>query len=374
MRKEETTMIKPLKIPIAILSASLVTALACGAVKNVFAEQWTPELAKIIDGAKKEGKLRLTWGSSTLGGNEGAQMAQALMNKMFGTNIQVTYSSGPSMGRMGSKIAVEYAAGQSASSDVYLSAAPQIASLLRRQMFQTVEWQKLLPRRITSKMIEAKNTALILGTGLSGVTYNSKLTPKGEAPRTLKDFLKPEWKGKIASTPYAASFDMLAAKEIWGPEKTLDYIRKLSPQLAGLIRCGDYERLVSGEFIALVMNCSHNNALVWEEKGAPLKYMVPVDAAFKRYRHLTVPKNTTNPNAAKLFTVFMMTEEGQKLAWKTWKLDLHFFPESNMQPRVEVLEKKGVKFYEATIDFWLKHPGLGKVRKKIVKILREVKR
>jgi len=374
MKKEETIMIRPLKIPVAILTATLVVALACGTVKKVFAEQWTPELARIIDGAKKEGKLTFTWGSSILGGNQGAQMAQALMNKMFGTNIQVMFSPGPSMARVGSKIAIEYSAGQSASTDVYVASAPQIAPLLRRQIFQTVEWQKLLPRRITAKMIEAKNTALIFGTGLSGATYNSKLLPKGVVPRTMKDFLKPEWKGKIASTPYAASFDILAAKEIWGPEKTLDYVRKLSPQLAGLMRCGEMERIVSGEFIALVMDCTGQNAMVWEEKGAPLKQIIPIDAAQKRYRHLTVPKNAAHPNAAKLFTVFMMTEEGQKLAWKTWKIDLHFFPESKMRPKIDVLEKKGVKFYEATIDFWLKHPGLGEVRKKVLKILREAKR
>ena len=53
MKKEEIIMIRPLKIPVAILTATLVVALACGTVKKVFAEQWTPELAKIIDGRKR---------------------------------------------------------------------------------------------------------------------------------------------------------------------------------------------------------------------------------------------------------------------------------------------------------------------------------
>ena len=353
---------------------SLVAAFACGAVKGVFAEQWTPELSKIIDGAKKEGKLKLTWGSSTLGGSKGARMAQDLMNKMFGTSIQVTFSPGPSFARVGSKIAVEYAAGQSASTDVYLASAPQIAPLMRRQIFQTVEWPKLLPNRITSKMTEGGNTVIKFGTGLSGATYNSKLLPKGGPPKTLQDFLKPEWKGKIASTPYAASFDILAAKEIWGPEKTIDYVRKLSRQIAGLMRCGEEERIAAGEFVALVMDCTGQNALMWQEKGAPLDQMIPTDAPQIRYRHLTIPINAAHPNAAKLFTVFMMTKEGQELAWKTWKIDLHFFPESNMRPKVDLLEKQGVKFFEATTDFWLAHPELGKVRKKVLKILREAKK
>ena len=39
-------------------------------------------------------------------------------------------------------------------------------------------------------------------------------------PTTLADFLRPEWKGKIASTPYSAGFDVLYAADVWGKERT----------------------------------------------------------------------------------------------------------------------------------------------------------
>ena len=48
-------------------------------------------------------------------------------------------------------------------------------------------------------------------TGLSGATYNSQLAPM--KPTRLEDFLRPEWKGKIASTPYSAGFDILSADQ-----------------------------------------------------------------------------------------------------------------------------------------------------------------
>lgn len=338
------------------------------------AAQWSPEMAKVIEGAKKEGRLSLMWSQATLGGSQGAEMAQAAMNKMFGTNIQIRFAPGPAMAQVGSQIATEYSAGQKAVSDVFLGAAAQVEPLVKRDIFQSVDWSKLMPQRITDEMTEINNRAVRLGTGLSGVTYNSRLVPSGVVPKRLDDFLKPEWKGKIASTPYAASFDVLAAEEFWGPKKTLDFVRKLSGQIAGLMRCGEAERIATGEFIALVMDCTGQDAFVWQEKGAPLDQMIPADAAQKRYYYFTLPKNAANPNAAKLYIAFTMTEEGQKLAWKTWKIDLHLFPESNLKRKVGELEKEGVKFFEASIEWWMKNPQINKTKDEMVKILTAGKR
>lgn len=353
-----------------IYGAVLIVAVACATAGNLAAAQWNPELTRIIEGAENEGRLNLMWGSTTLNGSEGAKMFQAEMNKMFGTSIQIIFTPGPAMARVGSQVATEYAAGQSAVTDVYLATAVQITPLLSRQIFEPVDWPKLLPQRITSKMVEGNSTALRFSTALSGVTYNSKLIPRGKVPDSLKDFLKPEWKGKIASTPYAASFDSLVAEEMWGPDKALDYVKRLSGQIAGLMRCGEEERLLTGEFLALVMDCGGQYAALWKEKGAPLDQMVPKDAAQKRYYYLTVPKNAAHSNAAKLFSIFMMTEKGQKLAWKTWKTDLHFMPETNMRQKIDFLEKKGLKFFENTIEWLQKNPEVTKTKRKMVKILR----
>jgi ABC-type Fe3+ transport system substrate-binding protein len=72
-------------------------------------------------------------------------------------------------------------------------------------------------------------------------------------PTVLEDFLKPAWKGKLASTPYAAGFDVLLADDVWGKERTVHYVRALSKQITGLIRCGEAERIATGEYLGLVM-------------------------------------------------------------------------------------------------------------------------
>ena len=46
-----------------------------------------------------------------------------------------------------------------------------------------------------------------------------------------------------------------------GEQRAMEYVTRLSDQLAGLIRCNELERIASGEFDALVFNCSQSNTL-----------------------------------------------------------------------------------------------------------------
>jgi ABC-type Fe3+ transport system substrate-binding protein len=204
-------------------------------------------------------------------------------------------------------------------------------------------------------------------TGLSGVTYNSQLAPM--KPTVLEDFLKPEWKGKLASTPYAAGFDVLLADDVWGKDRTVNYVRALSKQIAGLIRCGEAERIATGEYLGLVMDCTGQDALQWQERGAPLEQLMPLDAAQQRYYYFAVPKNARHPNAAKLYTTFILTEEGQKLAYDTWKTDLHFLPGSRMGAVVADYKKRNVKFKEVTVDWWIAHSEIEATKSELIKIL-----
>ncbi len=41
-----------------------------------------------------------------------------------------------------------------------------------------------------------------------------------------------------------------------GDRKTIDYVRALSKQIAGVMRCGETERVATGEYLALVMDCT----------------------------------------------------------------------------------------------------------------------
>jgi ABC-type Fe3+ transport system substrate-binding protein len=164
--------------------------------------------------------------------------------------------------------------------------------------------------------------------------------------------------------------NILAAEEMWGREKALGYVKQLSKQISGLIRCNETERVVSGEFLALIMDCSGADTFELKDKGAPVDLMIPLDGAMIRYRYLAIPKNAEHPNAAKLFTIFMMTEEGQKLLWEFSRQDLHLFPESNIGRKVRLLEKQGIKFFVPSMEWAVKHADIEKIREEMEKILR----
>jgi iron(III) transport system substrate-binding protein len=331
------------------------------------AQEMNPALKTLAAAADREGVLSLGWGQSALGGSQGAARFQAAMNKAFGTNIRINFLPGPDMARVINQVATEFSAGQKSHVDLVLSAAPQIAPVLTLNFFEPVDWQQYLPGRITPNMVELDGKVIRLVTGLSGVTYNSQLAPM--KPTVLNDFLKPEWKGKIASTPYAAGLDALIADDIWGKDKTVAYVRALSRQIAGMTRCGETERLATGEYLALVMDCTGQDALVWQEKGAPVAQMMPLDAAQQRYYYFAVPTHAEHPNAAKLLAVFLLTPEGQRLAYDAWKIDLHFMPGSKMGALIADYQKRDVKFKEVTVQWWSEHPEIEAGRSELIRIL-----
>lgn len=335
----------------------------------------TPKLADnlkdMIAAASKEGTLNLVWSSSLLGGGDVAQKHAAAFNKEFGTHIDVKFSPGIEAARFGNQLYTELQAGQPASSDIYVGAAAQLIPLLQRDLFVPVPWQKLKPDVITGQEVEADNKALRIQTALSGVTYNTSQTKA--PPRLLTDFLQPQWKGKLATTPYAAGYDILVANDLWGPKKTLDFIGKLSAQVAGLIRCGDVQRIANGEFAALVMDCIGSTTQVWHERGAPVDYAIPADAAQKRYYYTSIPKNAPHPNAGALFSIYLVSKAGQDVMWDTVRAELASVPGSKVAKVIADNEAKGIKFHDVTIDWWAKHPEIEATKADMIKLLRSSK-
>jgi ABC-type Fe3+ transport system substrate-binding protein len=331
------------------------------------AQEINPALKELVAAANKEGALTLSWSPSTYNGAQGAAAFQTAMNRMFGSNVRVNFVPGADMARVGNQLATEFSAGKKANADIMLGAAPQMGTLVQRDLFEPVDWHSYLPSRIDSRMTEFDGKLVRVATGLTGATYNSSQAPT--KPVTLDDFLKPEWKGKIASTPYAAGFDALLASDVWGKDRTIAYVQKLSRQIAGLIRCGEAERVATGEYLALVMDCTGEDALSGQAKGEPLAQMMPLDAAQARYYYFGVRRNAQHPNAAKLLTLFLLTEEGQKISYDTWKIDLHTFPSSRMGKMVDAYRKMNVRFQEVTAEWYVRHPEIDEDKHELIKII-----
>src|SRR5262245_51722201 len=189
-------------------------------------------LEEVIEGAKKEGSLRGQWGQNSFGGSEGFQEILAGMNKKYKLNLKGQYTPGPDMQRLMLRVIQESAAGQPASTDVYLGNAQAIFDGLNAKLFTTMTYDKFIENQPKPEgkfpAISPAGTHVAFGTAVVGVQYNSQLVRGNDVPRRLNDILNPKWKGKIASTPYAAGLREFATPDFLGREKMIDYTKKLS--------------------------------------------------------------------------------------------------------------------------------------------------
>lgn len=350
----------------------LSSAFAIGAARAETVPM-TPDLAKVVKAAEAEGAISLRSTNTVFAGPEGAKFAQDAINKTFGTHLTITWTPGPAYGPLAAILYQEMLAGQKSSTDVYTTTAVQMTPYLDKKLFRAVDWAKLMPSRITPNMVEAEGRALRFQTVLPGILYNRKSAPWVSGIETTADLLKPELKGKFYTTPFLAGFDVLLANDVWGVPKTEAFVRRLSPQLAGLAGCEATDRIASGEIPALVVDCSGGavNRLKYRGKGILANHVIR-DMAQKREDYLAIPVNAAHPNAAILYTLYVMTHEGQEhMVYDLFGDDLYDFPDSHIHREADALAAKGIKFIDVTFEWWRAHPGLDKANAALAKLVRQ---
>ncbi len=329
-------------------------------------------LQSIVEGARKEGKLVLVWGGGAVGAADGAKLLAEGLNKRYSLNLDVQFTLGPSMPDMGSKILQEFQTKRPASSDVMLGSEAHFPPLMQAHALEPVNWASWSESIKDPRLLgQPDGTSVKIATRTPGITYNTNNLSGDAVPKSMQDLLKPQYKGKIASTPYAAMFDRIGSDDWWGVAKTTDYVTQLSKQVSGLIRCGETERIASGEFNLFAMDCGPDDALRGRSKGSPLAQVIPTDAAALVYWYMGVPANAAHPNAAKLFIIYLMTREGQDVMWKTSWDDQHLVPGSHSGLPIEQLKSQGVTFKEIDIDYVLHsdEAKIAKVRQQMQDIL-----
>jgi ABC-type Fe3+ transport system substrate-binding protein len=316
--------------------------------------QFSPARQAIIDGARQEGQLTLIWGEGTMGGSDGARRIAEGLNRAYGLNLNVQFTPGPSMANMMTKLTEETQAGRRSSTDVMVGYGVHMAALVQAGGLLADDWQSWAPNIRNPELVGANGTAVTFQTSYSGITYNTQRLTGDNVPRSMQDLLKPQYRGRVASTPYGATFDYLATDEVWGEQRTNDYLTRLSEQLAGLIRCNETERIASGEFDALALDCSQSNALEAKAKGLPVDIVIPSDAVFLIPLYMAVPKSAAHPNAAKLWINHVLGREVQDMLAESDAADSHLLEGSKTAKQLEALRSQGVRFTVADVDFVLR--------------------
>jgi len=351
-----------------LLVAIAMCALAIASPSR--AADWTPALQKIIAAAKEEGKLTLGTPVNVDGGAAGSKVVEAGIATMFGVKLDTEWTPAPAFAQMAAKLQQEFAAKLKASTDVYFGAAPQLGPYIDGDLFQKVAWAELWPDRITDDMVE-RGRSLRFETFLPGILYNVNAAPWVKDIKVLADVLKPEFKGKFATTPYLSGFDALVAESAWGKVKTADFVKQLAGQISGLLACSGTDRMASGEVPALVLDCSGSAQNVARYRTV-LDTKIPSDVAMRRQLYVQVPSHAAHPNAGILAALYLASPAGQHdVALVLDGIDGDGYPETWAHRRVAALQQEGAKFLDVNIAWWKSNPAVDSDFSDLVKIVQQ---
>ena len=322
------------------------------------------ELRELIEAAKQEGQINLVWGSQY----DAAAFADGF-NRAYGLNVNVRYTPVPNFRSAAFQIVQEVQAGRTPSSDVVMASPNLLLRMIEADVVEAVDWS-WAPNLKSPELIAPKNAGVVVFHQMEGITYNSSLLTGDQVPRTMQDLLKPEFNGRLASTPQAIGFGDLGSADIWGEEKLFDYLARFSTQLAGLIQCGDDTRVASGEFAAFAIDCGQGATLRAKAQGQPLDYVVPSDTAKVWPGYLTMPRGAAHPNAARLWINYMLSREAQDRLFELTYADTYLVPGAKTGRFIDDLKASGAAIH--TVDLhWVMAQGENTARQdKAAEILR----
>ena len=359
------------RIILAAVALMAVGGMTSAANAQAVKPPMSPELQKIVDGAKAEKVLLSSTNPLVFGGQANLDGAKAWIKENFGVDIDFNVTNGGPFGIVGAKIATEFRANQPSSVDIWTAGIAQYDPLLKLNMFTEVPWQKLWPQRIVPQQIGADGYSIGISTGTPGVLYNIATGSDFAQVKMIDDLLKPQYKGRFGTTAFVNGFDAMSAKGWEGEAKMADYIPKLGKQAQGVLNCGGQDRVASGEFQALVIDCAGTwqNTLKFRGQGV-LDNRIIKDMAQRRYAYLTIMKNAEHPNAGILFTLFMLSHEGQeKVMWDYFGQDDDDLSDSHMHQAVQQLQAQNIKTIDVTMDWWRSHPGIEKENIDLAKLV-----
>lgn len=153
-----------------------------------------------------------------------------------------------------------------------------------------------------------------------GIVYNKDVIKAADAPKTLEDLIKPQYRGKLVMadpTLHLTTAQWLAnVHKLIGKEKAEKFVRDLAAMKPTLLESFNpvADRITSGEFgvgITYVYYAYLNGV----KTGAPLDY-VRTGKFLGDASYMSLFHKAPHPNAAKAFIDFFLDEESMNLMAK----------------------------------------------------------
>ena len=282
---------------------------------------WQLDWDKTLEAAKKEGKI-------VAGVPASAELRKSLeenfIKRFPGIEIEVTTARGPTNA---SKIAAEHAAGVRYY-DVLISGSLTPLSLLNAGILDAIEPLFILPEVKDAKRWygghvwsdTAKRFLYSFQAYQSeNLWYNTQLM-KPEEFRSFDDLLNPKWQGKIGILDPRSAGGGTSTWAFLYKTKGEEFLKKLAGQELFLTREQRLlgESLAKGRF-AMTIGLTYYTLAPFIKANQPIKPAPePKEGSYTSSGSgaLSVVKNSTHPNATKVFINWLLSKEGQELYGK----------------------------------------------------------
>jgi iron(III) transport system substrate-binding protein len=263
--------------------------------------------AKLVEAAKKEGGKAVVYGSLE---NDTVDLISAAFKKRTGLDVEFWRSSA---NKVMDRVVSEYRAGR----PLYDVALTNIAPMTFMYQAGALTKYDSPSAKAFPKEVMHPNLGPEYRNSVIGIVYHSGIVKPADAPKSLEDLLKPQYRGKVVMpdpSQHTTTAQWLASlhKVMGGKERADKFIRDLAatkPLLVeSLTPAG--ERITTGETpigIAFL-----KNVVFYGKKGIPLDY-VRLGKFMGDGQAIALAAKAPRPDAGKAFIDFFLGEDGLKI-------------------------------------------------------------
>jgi len=280
------------------------TFLVVAALVALASPAWAADAVDIAK-AKSEGKV--VWYTSTP-----VPQGQKIINlfeKAHGIKVEMFRSGGSAVLR---RFQQELDAGRVAA-DVLTTSDPAAAALLTgKGIF--VPFKPKNFDKIPDAAKDKDGNYVAQRLNMMTIYIREDKVPPADEPKTWADLLDPKYKGKMVITNPSFTSLQVSVVGMMSRERGWGFYEKLRDNDIMLVQSNQQvsDMLKRGErFIAVGATDSY--AAAERKAGHPMKTLYPSDGVFVISSPTSVVKGGPNPNAAKLFVEFMLSDEVQNI-------------------------------------------------------------
>ena len=262
------------------------------------------EREKILEGAKKEGRLVLYTGMET---DEANLFTKEFAKKYPFIKSEIFRSSGE---KVQTRFLIEHRANTHLA-DIFQTSIVQVYQLKNSGLLARYVSEESAAYGEGFKDAQGFWTAFYLIPYVIG--YNTRMVAGKDVPTSYEDLLNPKWKGLVSleTEEYQWFYHLI---QIMGRDKGLDFMKKFAAQNLQM-RTGHtlLAQLVAAGESALATVVYSNRVERMKASGAPIDWVRFKGPTITVINAISIPEKAPHPNAARLFVDFALSKDGQGL-------------------------------------------------------------